>query len=121
MVEGQGFIDFIGAVWTTAARVGQISRNEIVNVLPSAVSISRDIATKSTLLKNKLMTTDIWTDSYKQISYLCLIAHYFDESEKLCDNVIALEPMDVNEPKDSAHVRRVIGKKNSRIRFISVY
>lgn len=53
---------------------------------------------------------DIWTDNFKQRSYMCVTAHYIDKSFKLHCRTIANSYMDVNKAKDGTYVKEKIQK-----------
>lgn len=122
-VEGEGMIDFAHAIWKLGAKYGNIKREELVDKMPCARTISRNVRIKAKdkkvemhqLLLNALerspfitVTCDIWQDNYKRISYVGATAHFQNESSNLCDQVIALKPLDWRQKKDHTFIRETI-------------
>lgn len=101
-VEGRGFV----AAMCSAIKIGQAYPNleysEFQKVLPSRSTVQREIETKVDVAKEKVKaklheayksfggfacTSDLWTDDYRQKTYISLTAHV----SELCDNEIKYE------------------------------
>lgn len=50
----------------------------------------------------------MWQDDFRRLSYLVLTAHFYNDSMKLCDQIISLAPLDVAQKKDAPFVRECI-------------
>lgn len=124
-LEGEGFLDFAHTIWNLGAKHGAATRDHISSILPSAVTLSRNVKKMAITKKEKMrsilsqvlncclfigITCDIWMDDYRKISYMALTAHFYTESIKLCDQVISIVPMDVTIHKDSTYVKDCIKK-----------
>lgn len=109
------------------AKVGIVSKEQLIKALPSSTTVSRNANRIATMskdnLKSKLkseiraethfaMTTDIWQDKYKRISYCCITLHYFDKkTSKLVDFLITLWPMQIGKKKDNVYLKKIIDDK----------
>lgn len=124
---GTGVIDLLHTIWQMGARLGAITKNELENALPGGTTIRRNINALSEKCKEELkeklitelengatlaLTTDIWQDKYKRMSYLCLTVHLCESTTNvLTDFVLAMQPMDPKRKKDNIHVREIIMAK----------
>lgn len=127
LTECDGVIDLLHCAWNMGAKVGIVSKEQLINALPSSTTVSRNanrIATMSkdnlkSILKSEIraethfaMTTDIWQDKYKRISYCCITLHYFDKkTSKLVDFLITLWPMEIGKKKDNVYLKKIIDDK----------
>lgn len=55
-------------------------------------------------------TCDIWQDDYRRIPYLGVTIHYFNDQMQLCDQLIAIQPLDPTREKNAAYVKEVVCK-----------
>lgn len=121
-VEGEGMLDLLNTIWNLGARYGAATKEEIIEVLPSAVTVSRHVRKsakeKKTEMANRLsnafasslfiaVTSDIWQDDHKHISYLAITVHYHDTNMNLCDQLIAMPPMETGRKKDAAFIKQM--------------
>lgn len=122
-VEGSGFLEFVETVWNLGANLGTVSREKLIEILPARQTVSSNIKMKADDVRNYLkvklnavfeefksipMTTDIWTDNYKHISYVGLTAHFYDDDGNLCDRIIGMRALDSAVCKDNVYIRKII-------------
>lgn len=122
-----GVFDLLHSVWNLGAKIGIVSEEELKRALPDPTTVSRNLnklsgvskeMTKS-ILKTHFdagfdlaMSTDIWQDQYKRISYFCITVHFFDQNEKkLVDFILATTAMESGRKKDHVHLRQIIDEK----------
>lgn len=107
---GSGLIALLMFFTQLGHKYGPLTHDDIAEILPSPQTISRNIEKIGNECKNKIkeevvasvprgisMTTDLWTDSYRRVSYLCITAHYFVEIGKKFvyrSRITCLKPMD---------------------------
>lgn len=127
LTEGSGVSDLIHFAWNMGARLGAISKEELLRTLPDPTTVSRNVNRLSTECKQKLksklqkvlqsgttlaLTTDIWQDKYKRMSYLCITLHYFDEIKgELLDFILTMCPLEAGRKKDNIYLRQIIEEK----------
>jgi len=86
---------------TLGVKYGQVSAKD---VLPHPTTVSRKITDVAAKVKQETVmpeiqnclnkwgggiTTDMWTESYKQVSYITVTVHYITGEWKLVERVIA--------------------------------
>lgn len=127
LTEGEGMVSLLHCVWNMGAKIGVVSRQELQRALPCPTTFSRNVKRLAELSKSELklklqteinmgtaiaLTTDIWQDKYKRISYFCITLHFFDQNEmKLVDFILTMHPMDVGRKKDNVYLRQIIDDK----------
>lgn len=60
------------------------------------------------------MTTDIWQDKFKKISYISLTAHFYeanDDGFNLKEEIICMQPLEVGVTKTAEYLRSIIMDK----------
>lgn len=122
-VEGEGMTDLLHTIWNMGAMHGATSKEELVDILPSAITVSRNVRKsaeeKKTEMTSRLsdvfasnlfiaVTSDIWQDDYKRVSYLAITVHYYDKDMNLCDQLIAMPPMETGQKKDAPFIKQII-------------
>lgn len=120
--EGEGMTDLLHTVWNLGAIHGAVSKEELVQVLPSAVTVSRHVrksaVEKKIEMRNRLsnafvsnlfigVTTDLWQDKFKRISYIAITVHYYDSNMNLCDQLIAMPPIEPARKKYFAFLKQL--------------
>lgn len=127
LTNGSGMVNLIHCVWNMGAKVGAVSRSELMRALPCPTTVSRNVNHLGEQSKNDLklklkreidagttlaLTTDIWQDKHKRISYFCITIHYFDRNAmKLVDFILAMCSMEVGRRKDNTYLRQIIDDK----------
>lgn len=114
-VAGTGLITLL--VWFShlGYRYGPLSSDDVTDILPSPETVSRNVKVIGTEVKNSIkeelatkwkggiaFTTDLWTDNYRRVSYLCTAIHYFvEQGTKLVykSRITSLKPMDPKKRK----------------------
>lgn len=119
-IEGEGMIDLAHSLWNFGAKYGCISRDELINAIPCATTVSRQVRNHALNKKKELksilsdifnrnpliaVTCDAWQDNYRGISYLGVTIHFYDEG-KLCDQLIAVKPLDWRQKKDHEFIKQ---------------
>lgn len=127
LTKGSGMANLIHCAWNMGAKIGVVSKNELIRALPCPTTVSRNVnqlaeQSKSNL-KSKLkaeldrgttlaLTTDIWQDKYKRVSYFCITVHYFERDKlKLVDYILTMMAMETGRKKDGAYLRQIIDEK----------
>lgn len=127
LTNGSGVVNLVHAAWNIGAKVGIVSKEELLRALPCPTTVSRNVneLAKRSIDQLKLqlkteieaetsmaLTTDIWNDKYKRVSYLCITLHYFDQNlMKLVDFILALAPMEAGRKKDHTYLLQIITEK----------
>lgn len=122
-IGGEGMINLAHTLWNLGAKYGSVSDEEMIDIMPCRRAISKHVRIKAKDKKDQLqtlllkaverspfiaVTCDIWQDNYKRISYLGVTSHYHDEELKLCDQIIALKPLDWNKKKDHTFIKNAV-------------
>lgn len=102
------FLELVKVFIYIGAKYGNLSDNDLRNVIPSPQTISRNVSSKAisikanshtfikeiTIKRGLAMTMNLWTDSIRRVSYLSLTAHYIDETSnselKLNEHILCL-------------------------------
>lgn len=115
VVQGEGMAEWTRTLWNMGAKYGTIDKKNLAEIIPSAVTVSRSlkrIATEKkvqmqTIVSNAYnaslflgVTCDLWQDKYRQVSYLGVTIHFFNDKMQLCDQFLALKPLDYSKRKD---------------------
>lgn len=100
-IAGESFVGLAQSLITLGVKYGQVSAKD---VLPHPTTVSRKITDVAAKVKQETVmpeiqnclnkwgggiTTDMWTESYKQVSYLTVTVHYITGEWKLVERVIA--------------------------------
>lgn len=119
-IKGEGMMDLAHTLWNMGAKYGQISRNELVEVMPCPPAISNNVRTKAQQQRGEMLTLltaavdqnpfisitcDVWQDNYRRISYLGVTIHYYNDEVKLCDQIISLQALDWKRKKDAPFIK----------------
>lgn len=135
-VIGEGFNDLLWLMWSLGAKYGSVSKEQIHELIPSPQTVSRHVDRVSNTIKNDLtlaiqnsastnglsITTDIWKDSFKRISYLCMTVHYFeniDDSLVLNDQIISMQPLDVEQTQNGDYLKLKVERKLEELNIMS--
>lgn len=127
LTEGNGVFDLLYCVWNLGAKVGAISREELLRALPRPTTVSRNVNRLATQCKENIklklkeefdsgtifsLTIDIWQDKHKRLSYFCITLHYYDRSAmKLVDLILTMCVMEPGRKKDQIYLREIIDDK----------
>lgn len=116
-ISGIGLFTLIKTCIFLGAKYGNLEDSQIRSLLPSSHTISRTISQLASQVNNLLfvkvaditkrfgisLTTDVWTDNFRRISYLALTVHFSDflseSSQNLRDQILCLIPLSVYEKK----------------------
>lgn len=123
-VEGKGFFELIFAAVKLGQTYPNISREEIMQVVPSRTKVKRSVESKlntvSEMIAKKLQdsiatcggfgaTTDLWTDSFRQKSYMAITIHINLLTEHQIVNERLLIMM--NEITDESKTKEVVERE----------
>lgn len=59
------------------------------------------------------MTTDIWTDDYRKISYMALTVHYINSDWKICERVLCTSHMEEKKTAENIRAKVRLGNHNT--------
>jgi len=119
-VAGDGFVALAQALISVGVKYGQVSAKDM---LPHPSTVSRKIADVAADVKQKTVmpeilnclnkwgggiTTDMWTESYRQVSYITVTVHYITDEWKLVDRVIATREFDPDLRHTAVNIQQVI-------------
>lgn len=122
IVAGDGFIELAQALINAGVKYGQVSANDI---LPDPVTISRNLVAKYSDVKVNVVvpeirslfnvfgggvTTDMWTDEYKQVSYITVTVHYLNENWDLVVRTLSTSEFDADLRHTGVNIRDTLGK-----------
>lgn len=122
-IEGEGMIDLLHTIWNLGEKYGSVARNELTEILPCATTVSRQVRKLAKEKKEDLtrrlssifskslfigITCDIWQDDYKHLSYLAITSHFYGNQMSLCDQLIAMPPLEPGQKKDANFIKRVL-------------
>lgn len=121
IVNGEGFEELAQELINVEAVCGRVPVN---SVIPRHVTIAKrctDMAEEKmealvqklkTLLKNGTvaMTTDMWTEDYRKISYLTITCHFISEDMELVNKTLTTTMFPLEEAKTGENIRREILK-----------
>lgn len=127
LTHGSGVFNLVHSVWNLGAQIGKVSAEELRRALPCPTTISRNVnrlaEESKEIMKLKLqtqmdsgfdlaLTTDIWQDKYKRISYFGITVHFFDQNEKkLVDFILAMSGMETGRKKDHSYLEQIMEEK----------
>ena len=94
IVEGQGFIHLAQSFINIGASLGKV---KVADVLPHRKTISKHVRKTAENLRNEIvpvinnifrnfggaLTTDMWTEPYRQITYIAISSHYINDDFEL--------------------------------------
>lgn len=126
-LSGDGLFDLLKVCVNIGAKYGNLEDSELKSLIPNPPTVSRWTGEIAKVLREALyrelyrivteagiaFTTDVWTDNFRQLSYLVITAHFVDSeigSEKLVlrDQTICLNALDVCEKKTGQYLAEVI-------------
>ena len=99
------------------------SRLSVEDIMPHPTTVSRAVATAAkterlmlaTEMRKVLslghcisFTADMWTDQYKQVSYLTITGHWISEDWQLVSRVLCTEDFDSTQKKTGDNIHRAI-------------
>lgn len=119
-LEGDGLKDLLTTFNFLCQTYGCANLEEVSHYLPHPQTVSSNIHNLSTKIRGSIkeqlkdifgergpggaISLDIWSDDYKQQSYICFIVHYIDEQFNLIKRVIANEYMSSKRKKDNQYI-----------------
>jgi len=118
-VAGDGFVALAQAFISVGVKYCQVSAKDVI---PHPTTVSRrvtDVAAKvrqETVMPeirncfNKCgggITTDMWTESYRQLGYITVTVHYITEEWKLVERVVATREFDPDIRHTGADIKQV--------------
>lgn len=88
-IEGEGLLDLCGAVMKFGKTYKTATINDLHKVMPSRNTVRSCIKMKAKSMKSEIksvlekakevggfaITSDTWTDQYRRVTYICLVAH----------------------------------------------
>lgn len=117
-IEGEGFLELAQELINVGATYGRV---KVEDVLPDVTMVSKHTATETehdrkVLVKeisdiisaglNVSMTTDMWSDSFRQASYTSVTCHYVTEDFQLKSRVLVTAKFPLEEAKSGENIRR---------------
>lgn len=124
LTDCSGVVNLLHCAWNLGAKIGVVSKDELVRSLPCPTTVSRNVnrlaenSKENMKLKLKTevesgttfaFTTDIGQDKYKRTSYLCITMHYFDrKTMALVDFILACKPLEFGKKKDNIYLSQII-------------
>lgn len=125
-LEGDGIRELLGTFNFMCQIYNPSDLKEISYFLPHRDTVAAYIHNISTKIRYKIkeklkdvfgidgpggaISLDIWTDDFKQQSYICLIVHYIDDDFNLKKRVIANEYMSSKLKKDHAYILEIVNR-----------
>jgi hypothetical protein len=121
IVSGQGFIEYTQAILKIQHQHPNLLKAE--DLLPHPTTVSRNTEKRASEVREELKTclqeayadgnqvnytTDMWTDSYKQRSYLTLTAHWTTNDHILYSRVISTQEFSATEKKTGVNIRAAL-------------
>jgi len=119
-VAGDGFVALAQALISVGVKYGQVSAKDM---LPHPSTVSRKIADVAANVKQNMVmpeilnclnkwgggiTTDMWTESYRQLSYITVTVHYITAEWKLVERVIATREFDPDLRHTAVNIQEVV-------------
>lgn len=127
LTHGSGVFNLLHSIWNLGAKVGVVTTEELRRALPCPTTVTRNLSKLAVeskeMMKLKLktqidtgigiaVTTDIWQDKFKRISYFSVTAHCFDQNvNKLVDFVLAFTEMQSGRKKDHTYLKQIMEQK----------
>lgn len=116
IVNGGGFKELAQELINVGAAYGRVPVN---SVIPRHVTIAKKctdmaeekrkalVQTLQTLLKDGTvaMTTDMWTEDYRKISYLTITCHFISEDMELVNKTLTTTMFPLEEAKTGENIR----------------
>ena len=121
VVSGQGFQELAQELVNIGATYGRVSAQSI---LPHHSTVSKACIVKAEekrevlvqTLKDALkngdvgMSTDMWTDDYKKISYIAITCHYVTDDFALVGKTLTTAMFPIEDAKTGKNIRREISR-----------
>jgi uncharacterized protein involved in tolerance to divalent cations len=119
-VSGVGFIALAQSLINIGVKHGQVSASD---VLPHPTTVSRRVHDVAEKLKKDVVqpeieacikkwggasTTDMWTESYTQSSYITVTVHYVTENWNLVERVLATREFDPEARHTGVNIRKAV-------------
>ena len=119
-VSGGGFIALAQSLINVGVKYGQVSATE---VLPHPTTVSRRVSEVAGKLKTDVVkpeieacikkwggaaTTDMWTETHTQSSYITVTVHYVTENWTLVERVLATREFDPEARHTGANIREAV-------------
>lgn len=130
-IAGNGLIALLMFFSQLGHKYGPLSYEDVVEILPSPQTISRNVEKLGNDCRQKIkeelistwkggmsMTTDLWNDGYRRVAYLYITAHYFVEiGNKLIyrSRIVSLRPMDSKKRKTHDVLLNVINEEIEKL------
>jgi hypothetical protein len=119
-VAGVGFVALAQSLIDVGVKYGRVSARD---VLPHPTTVSRRVSEVVEKLKNDnvrpqiescvkkwggAVTTDMWTETYTQSSYITVTLHYMTENWTLLERVLATREFDPQSRHTGANIREAV-------------
>lgn len=133
-IEGDGLRSLLSSFSIVHASHQSLDLEEVSYFLPHRNTVQHHIGQRANKIRNKIkselqfvfgpygsggaIALDLWTDSYRQISYLGMIAHYINEKFEMCGRLIACKGIDSSKEKNGDLVLAVIKKELAKYGLI---
>lgn len=135
-VVGEGLNNLLWLMWNLGAKYGSVSKEQIHELIPSPQTVSRHVDKVAKTIKSDLtlalqnsistnglsITTDVWKDNFKRISYLCMTAHYFENIDNnliLNDQIISMQPLEVDQIQSGDYLKSKIERKLEELNIMN--
>lgn len=126
-LEGAGLHSLLSSFSTIHMAYQPIDLEEVSYFLPNRNTVQAHIGKNATqirlLIKKDLQSAvgrgqpgggialDLWTDSYRQLSYLGIITHYINEKFEMCQRLIVCKSLPSDRQKDADFILVAIKKE----------
>ena len=119
-VQGEGFIDMIQRLFELQHKSTSLLDARLL--LPHPTTVSRCVGDKAAKVRSNLAedlqevyrssrvsyTTDMWTESHNQRSFIALTAHWIDDDWQLHSRVMTTEEFSSSEKKTGANIKTAL-------------
>lgn len=118
-VNGEGFTELAQELIYVGAAFGRVPAGSVIPTHKTIASRCIDMAeekrdelvqTLNHVLQNSTvaMTTDMWTDDYRKISYLTITCHFINNKMELVNKTLTTAMFPIEEAKTGENIRREI-------------
>lgn len=126
-LEGDGLRSLLSAFSTVHMVHQPIDLDEVDFFLPHRNTVQKNISNHAEKIREKIkkeldaafgitgaggaIAIDLWTDPYRQISYLGIVTHYINDNFELCQRIIACKALRSDKKKDANYVLAALKKE----------
>ena len=119
-VAGDGFVALAQAFTSVGVKYGKVSAKDVI---PHPTTVSRRVTDVTAKVRQETVipeirncfnkcgggiTTDMWTESYRQLSHITVTVHYITEEWKVMERVVATREFDPDLRHTGANIKQVV-------------